>query len=63
MPGTCQLCGEQTVAREAAHGSAYVGACTECRDEYDSPPRHVDTCERDDCPVCRDYREEFGRAP
>jgi len=61
MPGTCSLCGEQRVEREAAHGSPYVGACATCRREYDSPPRHVDTCDRDGCLVCRDYREEFGQ--
>lgn len=61
MPGTCELCGEQVVEREAAHGSAYVGACASCRAGYDSPPAHVETCERAACVVCQDHREEFGR--
>jgi len=60
MPGTCHLCGEQRVEREAAHGSPYVGACASCRAGYDSPPSHVDTCERADCVVCADHRAEFG---
>jgi len=60
MPGTCTLCGEQRVEREATHGSPYVGACAECREAFDTPPRHVDTCERESCLVCRDHAEEFG---
>ena len=60
MPGTCHFCGEQVVDREAAHGSPYVGACADCREAYDGPPRHVDTCDEDGCVVCRDYQAEFG---
>ena len=63
MPGTCSICGKQRVERELSHGG-YVGACKYC---YQSNPLditpHVETCDRDDCMVCRDYREEFGSAP
>jgi len=60
MPGTCSLCGEQCVEREAAFGGTYTGACASCRQGYDSPPRHVETCERDACVVCADHAREFG---
>lgn len=60
MPGECHFCGKRRVKREAAHGSKYVGACSDCRREWDGPPRHVETCDRDACPVCDDYRREFG---
>jgi len=60
VPGTCTLCGETRVEREAAFGGAYTGACRECREDYDAPPRHVDTCEREACPVCADHKREFG---
>jgi len=33
MPGTCSLCGETRVEREAAFGGTYVGACRECRED------------------------------
>lgn len=59
MPGTCTLCGEKRVEREAAFGGTYVGACPVCRNQERKAPRHVDTCEEDDCIVCRDYAAEF----
>jgi hypothetical protein len=61
MPGTCTLCGEKRVEREAAHGGPYVGACAVCRNEARTVPRHIDTCDREDCIVCRDYVAEFGK--
>lgn len=60
MPGKCYFCETRCVEREAAFGGTYTGACAECRREYDAEPRHVETCTRDKCVVCRDYRDEFG---
>jgi len=62
MPGTCSICERQVVTEQFANGN-YKGACSDCRENHDRPPRHVETCEREDCPVCYDYRQEFGEAP
>jgi len=59
MPGTCAICEERVVEETTPDGS-YKGACAECRESYESPPSHVETCEQDACLVCLDYAEEFG---
>ena len=58
MPGTCGICGDQCVERQTATG--YAGACAECRATYETPPSHVETCEKDECLVCDDYHREFS---
>lgn len=58
MPGTCTLCGNKRVTREAAFGGTYVGACDECKEAFDHPGRHVTTCEREECIVCDDYARD-----
>jgi len=60
MPGTCQRCDERVIERDGGKfGSKYAGICADCLADHDEP-RHVDTCDRDSCPVCDDYRREFG---
>ena len=59
MPGTCFLCGEQVVEQTNSDGS-YKGACVECKENYDRPPRHVEQCDKEDCLVCANYYGESG---
>jgi len=62
VPGTCGVCGEQVVEETNPNGS-YKGACASCRDAGSDVPSHVETCERDACVVCADYRDEYGPTP
>jgi len=58
MTGTCDRCdGDVTAKNSAGH---YRDKCSECIRDVATTTGHVDTCEREDCPVCYDYAEEFG---
>ena len=57
---TCD-CGTTIEAKNSA--GHYRDQCAECIRDAATTTRHVDTCDRDDCMVCQDYREEFGSAP
>jgi len=59
VPGTCGICDEQVVERTNPDGS-YKGACADCRENHDRPPRHVEQCGDENCLVCNSHREEFG---
>jgi len=54
-------CGTTIDAKNSA--GHYRDKCAECIRDAATTTRHVDTCDREDCMVCRDYREEFGAAP
>ena len=54
-------CGTTIDAKNSA--GHYREQCADCIQDAATTTRHVDTCDRDDCMVCRDYREEFGSAP
>jgi len=55
--GECADCGGVVENKNAA--GHYRDKCRECiRAVADAIPSHVETCDRPECVVCQDYREE-----
>jgi hypothetical protein len=60
MP-TCEACGDALDPDRDKAGRRYRDRCRPCLDALAAAiPSHVETCDAADCPVCADYREEFG---
>ena len=49
-------CGTTIDAKNSA--GHYRDQCAACIRDAATTTRHVDTCDRDDCMVCRDYRRD-----
>jgi len=58
---TCDDCGDALTEADRNPGGRYRDRCRACIEEAAaSIGSHVDDCDREDCSVCRDHREEFG---
>jgi len=54
----CERCG--AALKEKDNRGWYRDNCRECINELARTDRHIDTCEREDCPVC--YSHPDGTA-
>ena len=61
MTRTCDDCGEPLTNADKNAAGHYRDRCVSCIEAAAaSIGSHVDDCDREECPVCLDYREEFG---
>ena len=60
MTHTCDDCGTVLDADRDKSRGVYRDRCLPCIEDAAADERHVDTCERENCKVCADYRKEFG---
>lgn len=62
MTGTCEQCGGDVTGRRT--DGTFRLTCWDCIEQAAaSEPAHVETCTREECVVCADYRRdnEVGR--
>jgi hypothetical protein len=61
MTRTCDECGDELDPERDKSRGRYRDRCRPCLEGLAAAiPSHVETCDAEACPVCQDYREEFG---